>query len=257
MTFFGFTELTILGMTFSAPLLYVALILIFVSIYASLSGMWGVAITDAFQFVIAMIGTITLAVIAVQMPEIGGISGLKARLPEWIFQFTPSVGGAGDGSVEGVLKLTVASFIAYIGIQWWASWYPGAEPGGGGYIAQRMMSAKDEKHSLFATLFFNIAHFGIRPWPWVVVALVSLVMFPELDMAHKGDGFVMVMKECLPHGLLGFLLAAFLAAYMSTISTHLNWGTSYIINDFYRRFCKKDGDEKHYVLISRIFTIFL
>ena len=256
LTFLGSHGFTLFGMTFSAHLLWVGLILVLVSVYSSMSGLWGVAVTDSFQFTLAMAGTIALAIMAVKMPEIGGIAGLKAKLPEWIFRFTPAIGDKTQ-SISGVMQLTLASFIAYIGVQWWASWYPGSEPGGGGYIAQRMMSAKDEKHSLFATLFFNVAHYCIRPWPWILVALVSLVLFPNLDAAHRGQGFVMVMKKCLPPGLMGLLLASFLSAYMSTISTQLNWGTSYFLNDFYRRFIKKEEDEKHYVAVSRVFTVIL
>jgi len=259
-TFFGVNELTVnlgfMDFTFSAWLLLVGVIMFLVSIYSSLSGLWGVAITDAFQFVLAIIGTIILAFIALGIPEVGGIAGLKEQLPEWALEFTPEVGAqAGGGS--NVLALTVGAFIAYIGVQWWASWYPGAEPGGGGYVAQRMMSAKDEKHSLFATLWFMIAHYCLRPWPWIIVGLVSVVLYPNLPVAEKGDGFVMVMRDYLPNGLLGLLLASFFAAYMSTIATHLNWGTSYILNDFYRRFVKKKETEKHYVLISRIVTVLI
>jgi Na+/proline symporter len=254
LTFFGIKELSFLGFHFQAALLWVGLILLIVAVYSSMAGLWGVAITDTFQFIVAMGGTIALAVIAVNVPEIGGVAGLKEKLPEWAFEFTPTVGQQGT-SVGGVLTMTVAAFIAYIGVQWWSSWYPGADPGGGGYIAQRMMSAKDEKHSLFATLWFMIAHFAIRPWPWIMVALVSLVLYPELDLAHKGDGFVMVMRDFLPAGLLGLLMAAFLAAYMSTIATQLNWGASYIVNDFYRRFIRAEGEEKYFVRVSRITTI--
>ncbi len=256
MTFFGIREISILGFTFSSHLLVVGLIMFVVAIYSSMAGLWGVSITDAFQFTMAMVGTITLAVIALNIPEIGGISGLKAKLPEWVFEFTPALGAPSVG-VGGVLSLTLAAFIAYIGIQWWASWYPGAEPGGGGYVAQRMMSAKNEKHSLLATLWFTIAHYAVRPWPWIIVALVSLVLYPNLDVASKGNGFVMVMRDYLPAGLLGLLLAAFLAAFMSTISTQLNWGTSYIVNDFYRRFVRRKADEKSYVRVSRITTIII
>lgn len=256
LTLFGIQKISFLGFTFSSHLLLVGLIMFVVALYSSMAGLWGVSITDAFQFVMAMAGTITLAVIALQIPEIGGVSGLKARLPEWVFHFQPTI-GASSSATGGILSLTLAAFIAYVGVQWWASWYPGAEPGGGGYVAQRMMSAKNEKHSLLATLWFIIAHYAVRPWPWIIVALVSLVLYPDLNMASKGNGFVMVMRDFLPAGLLGLLLAAFLAAFMSTISTQLNWGTSYIVNDFYRRFFKRKRDEKYYVRISRITTIVL
>ncbi|MCH7521524.1 MAG: Na+:solute symporter [Candidatus Marinimicrobia bacterium] len=254
LTFFGIAGVSFLGFEFSAALLWVGLIMFLVAVYSSMAGLWGVAITDTFQFVVAMGGSIALAVIAVNDPAIGGVAGLKAQLPEWLFEFTPTIGGS-SATIGGALTMSFAAFIAYIGIQWWASWYPGADPGGGGYVAQRMMSAKDEKHSLFATLWFIIAHYAIRPWPWIIVALVSLVLYPDLDMAHKGDGFIMVMRDLLPPGMLGLMLAAFFAAYMSTIATQLNWGASYLVNDFYRRFIRPDGEERDYVRMARIATL--
>lgn len=237
-------------------ILYVGLCMLITAGYSALSGLWGVAVTDAFQFILAMGGCIVLAVIVVNAPQIGGIDGLQAKLPDWALKFTPQISSEAPVSeTGGALALTISSFFAFIAIQWWASWYPGAEPGGGGYIAQRMMSAKDEKNSLFATLFFQIAHYCIRPWPWIIVGLCSLILYPDLSHADKGLGFVKAMNDFLPVGLKGLLLAAFFAAYMSTISTHLNWGTSYFINDFYKRFVKKDGSEKSYVTVSRIMTI--
>jgi len=237
-------------------LFFVGGCMLLTAFYSALSGLWGVAVTDAFQFVLAMIGCIILAVLVVNEPQIGGISGLKEKLPDWAMKFTPVISDESPvASAGGILAMSVSSFLAFIGIQWWASWYPGAEPGGGGYVAQRMMSAKDEKNSLFATLFFQIAHYGIRPWPWIIVGLCALVLYPDLSHADKGLGFVKAMNDFLPVGLKGLLLAAFLAAYMSTIATHLNWGTSYFINDLYRRFLVKDKSEKYYVGISKIMTI--
>jgi solute:Na+ symporter, SSS family len=226
------------------------------AIYSALSGLWGIAVTDAFQFTLAMIGCIILAILVVNEPQVGGISGLMDKLPPQTFNFLPDI--TSDSAVSdtaGILAITISSFLAFIGIQWWASWYPGAEPGGGGYIAQRMMSAKDEKNSLFATLFFQIAHYGLRPWPWIIVGLSALVLYPDLSAEDKGLGFVYAMNDFLPVGLKGLLLAAFFGAYMSTISTHLNWGTSYFINDFYRRFINKNDKEKKYVTASRLMTI--
>jgi len=240
----------------SNAILYVGLCMLMTAGYSALSGLWGVAVTDAFQFILAMGGCIILAVIVVNSPQIGGIDGLQAKLPDWALRFTPQISSETPVSdTGGALAMTISSFLAFIGIQWWASWYPGAEPGGGGYIAQRMMSAKDEKNSLFATLFFQIAHYCLRPWPWIIVGLCSLILYPDLPHADKGLGFVKAMNDFLPVGLKGLLLAAFFAAYMSTISTHLNWGTSYFINDFYKRFIKKDGSEKSYVMVSRLMTI--
>jgi SSS family solute:Na+ symporter len=246
------------GISRSEVMLYVALALILTAIYSALSGMWGVAVTDAFQFVLAMFGTTVLAFVVLDLPQVGGISGLTSQLPEWTLRFTPVVGEDGsEASAGGALALTVAAFLAFVGVQWWASWYPGAEPGGGGYIAQRMMSAKDEKHSLFATLWFTIAHYCVRPWPWILVGLATLVLYPELSPSDKKLGYVYAMRDYLPAGLKGMLVASFFAAYMSTIATQLNWGTSYVINDFYKRFVNRSAEEKKLVLVSRITTILL
>ena len=280
---------------YDAFLLVVILVFI-ITIYASASGLLGTSRTDSFQFVFAMMGTIVLAVIVVQLPQIGGMAQLKTKLAPQVIDFFPRIGDiSAEGITGGVLSLSIGAFIAHMGLQWWASWYPGADPGGGGYVAQRMMSAKDEKHSLFATLWFNIAHFTLRPWPWILVALAALVILPReqnpqilqqenpvlyeqvvqvheeqsllsenRDQAFKdfyeryentvdpGIMYPKLMVMFLPVGLLGMLIAVFLAAYMSTIASQLNWGTSYIINDFYRRFIKKDAPEKHYVFISRV-----
>lgn len=243
------------GIDESLVMLYVFGCMILVAVYSAISGLWGVVITDAFQFFIAMFGCIVLAIIVVNSPQIGGIAGLKQNLPDYAFEFFPTISDV--PSAAGMLSMSLFSFLAYIGIIWWASWYPGSEPGGGGYVAQRMMSAKDEKHSLFATLFFQIAHYAIRPWPWILVGLASLVLYPDLSDSQKGMGFIYAMRDFLPAGLKGLLVAAFFAAYMSTIATQLNWGTSYIINDFYKRFVTKDKTESHYVLSSRIATIIL
>ncbi len=242
------------GVPASQVRFYVFGCMILVALYSALSGLWGVAVTDAVQFVIAMAGTIILAILVINLPQVGGIDGLKDKLPDWLFRFTPQV-GVTEAGYGGVLSLTVGAFIAYILIQWWACWYPGAEPGGGGYIAQRMMSAKDEKHALLATLWFTIAHYCIRPWPWIIVGISTLVLYPSLGSGEKRLGYVYTMRDFLPAGLKGLLVSAFFAAYMSTIATQLNWGTSYVINDFYKRFIKKNASEKHYVLISRITTL--
>lgn len=238
------------------PEIAIVALVVFTAVYSGMSGLWGVSITDAVQFIIAMGGCIVLAVLAMDSPAVTAAGGLRHALPSWMFDFFPTWDStaASSGSATGAYALPFASFAAMAFVQWWSSWYPGAEPGGGGYIAQRMMSAKDEKHSLLATLWFTIAHYCVRPWPWIIVGLVSMVMFPNLPASQKEDGFVHVMNAVLPAGLKGLLIAAFLAAYMSTLSTHLNWGTSYLINDCYKRFLKTDGDEGHYVLVSRIVT---
>jgi solute:Na+ symporter, SSS family len=252
-TVFGQTSFSLPGVTISAPMAIVGFLIIFVAVYSLVSGLWGVAVTDAFQFFIAIGGTIVLAVYALDMPEIGGIAGLREQLPAETFRFTPTIGQTVEG--VGVFALSFSAFVAYIGVQWWSSWYPGSEPGGGGYVAQRMMSAKDEKHALFATLWFTIAHYCLRPWPWIITALVSLVLYP--DLVNSREGFVMVMRDVLPPGVLGLLFAAFLAAFTSTFAAHLNWGSSYLINDFWRRFIRPDGTERYYVLVSRIATLIL
>ncbi|MBL4753363.1 MAG: Na+:solute symporter [Flavobacteriales bacterium] len=232
--------------------------------YSVLSGLWGVAITDVIQFIIAMTGCIILAVIVVNSDKIGGITGLKERLPAGSLNFFPTLKGSTASEVVSTLSLSVGAFFAYVSVQWWASWYPGAEPGGGGYIAQRMMSTKSEKHSIFATLFFQIAHYCIRPWPWIIVGLCCLILYPDLGADDKKLGYVMAMKEFLPVGLKGLLIVAFLAAYMSTISTQLNWGASYLTNDLYKRFIRpessfadQDKVQSHYVNAGRVFTVLI
>ena len=235
--------------------LYVFGCMTIVAIYSALSGLWGVVVSDAFQFILAMTGCIILAIIVVNLPQVGGIAGLKKSIPGFAFNFFPQVTDV--SSVAGAFALTLSSFFAYIGIVWWASWYPGAEPGGGGYVAQRMMSAKNEEHSLLATLFFQVTHYAVRPWPWIVVGLCTLVLYPELAEDEKRMGFIYAMNDFLPVGLKGMLVAAFFAAYMSTIATQLNWGASYLINDFYKRFIKTNAGEKHYVKFSRLATLLL
>ena len=237
-------------------LIYVGLCMLVTAVYSALSGLWGVAVTDAFQFILAMIGCIVLAVIVVNSDQIGGIAGLQSKLPDWALKFTPVINSESENiTTAGVFAISLSSFLAFIAIQWWASWYPGSEPGGGGYVAQRMMSAKDEKHSLLATFFFQVAHYTIRPWPWILVGLSAIILYPDLSINDKGLGYVKTMNDFLPVGLKGLLLAAFFAAYMSTIATHLNWGTSYFINDFYRRFIRNHSSEKHYVLTARVMTM--
>ena len=229
-------------------------------IYSATSGLWGVLVTDLLLFVISMIGSVAAAVYALRLPEVGGLSGLMAH-----------------GNVTGKLSFlpdfsdpttAAAVFIVPIAVQWWSTWYPGAEPGGGGYTAQRMLAAKDEKHAMQATLWFNVAHYALRPWPWILVALASLIVYPTLsDLAAAfpnvdpsvigNDLAYPAMLVFLPHGLLGLVVASLAAAYMSTISTHLNWGASYIVDDVYRRFVAPDRAEKDYVRVARVSTVAL
>jgi len=228
--------------------------LAFTGIYTSLSGLWGVVVTDFIQFALAMLCAIALAWFALRLPEVGGIDGLQAALPESTFRFLPTIGTNGIDAVQ-TIALPLASFIAFLGVQWWASWYPGSEPGGGGYVAQRMMSTQNERHSLIATLWFTVAHYCLRPWPWILVGLASLVLYP--DITDREAGYVMVIRDHVPAGWRGLILAGFFAAYMSTIGTQLNWGCSYVINDFYRRFIKSNASEAHYVRASRLTTLLL
>ena len=242
----------IIVLTFNLPdtgtskVLVVLACMLIAGIYCALSGFWGVVITDLVQFGMAMIGSIVLAVIAVT--KIGGIGVLKTKLTEMhgashsILNFFPDF-GAGE--------MAILTFGVYLGVQWWAA--NGAD--GGGYIAQRMFAAKDERNTLLATLWFNIAHYTLRPWPWILVALVSMVVYPNLSDPEAG--YPKLMLEYLPPGLLGLMLTAFLAAFMSTIDTHLNWGASYLVNDFYKRFFKPEADDRHYVVASRISVVLI
>ncbi|MEK7703547.1 MAG: sodium:solute symporter family protein, partial [Myxococcota bacterium] len=243
------------GVPRASVLLYVGGALLITAGYSALSGLWGVAVTDLFQFALAMAGTTVLAVVVLGQPEIGGLAGLIDKVPAWSLRLTPAIGQAAQDESGGALALSFWAFVALVSVPWWASWYPGSEPGGGGYVAQRMMSAKDEKHALFATLWFTIAHYCLRPWPWILVGLATLVLYPQLPMADKRLGYVYAMRDYLPVGLRGLLVASFLAAYMSTIATQLNWGTSYVINDVYKRFVKPQADERDLVRISRLATL--
>lgn len=246
----------VLGVTKTEALLIVLGMIALTSFISTLSGLWGVLVTDVVQFFIKMGMVIVLAVAAVN--AVGGMDALRAKLAEIdasrqaagssgsILSFVPDVGSA---------WMPVITFVVYIGVQWWATWYPGAEPGGGGYVAQRMFSAKDERHSLLATLWFNIAHYAIRPWPWILVGLASVILYPQLE--DKESGYVKVMIDYLPPYLRGLMLAGFAAAYMSTIATQLNWGASYLINDFYRRFIRPEASERHLVRASQLATILI
>ena len=231
-------------------------------LYSVLSGLWGVVVTDAVQFVIAIVGSIALAWFAVD--AVGGLAALKAGLAT----ATPagSTQPFGDAATamwpdgSALWMLPAITLVTYLCVNWWASWYPGAEPGGGGYVAQRIFSARTERDGVLATLWFNVAHYALRPWPWIIVALCSLVLYregvtnPETGLIDPAFGYVQVMNDYLPAGFRGLLLASFAAAYMSTISTQMNWGSSYIVNDFYRRFIRTDATEGHYVFASRVAT---
>ncbi len=229
-------------------------------IYSTLGGLRGILLTDFFQFVISMIGAVGAAIILINMPDIGGISELVHNA-----KVAPKLSLLPDISDTDAL---ITLLILPLAVQWWSVWYPGAEPGGGGYIAQRMLSAKSERGALKATMFFNAAHYALRPWPWILVALASLVIFPDLASLRekfphvdpdivKNDFAYPAMLSYLPNGFLGLVVASLIAAFMSTISTHLNWGSSYIVNDFYKRFVNQKAGDKELVLAGRISTVCL
>jgi Na+/proline symporter len=230
------------------------------ALYSATSGLWGVVVTDLLLFAVAMIGSVTAAWYALAQPEVGGMVGLFSH---------PAVEGK-LGLLPDFTDWRTAStvFIIPIAVQWWSTWYPGAEPGGGGYVAQRILAARNESQAMKATLWFNIAHYALRPWPWIIVALASLVVYPTLDSIQaafpgvdptivRHDLAYPAMLIFLPSGLLGLVVASLAAAYMSTISTHLNWGASYMVDDVYRRFVAPEQDEKHYVTVGRIATVVL
>ena len=244
-----------LGLSPTQTLLIASIVTV---VYSSLGGLKGVLLTDFFQFFIAMIGSFGAAYYILDLPEVGSLSNLLSHeVVATKLNFLPDFSDP---------NMYIPLFIMPIAIQWWATWYPGAEPGGGGYIAQRMLSAKDEKHAIGATLFFNIAHYALRPWPWIIVALASLVVFPnvaDLQVAFPhipadkiGDDLAYpAMLSFLPTGMVGIVLASLIAAVMSTLSTHLNWGSSYIVNDFYLRFVKPEATDKQLVAVGRISTV--
>ncbi|KAF0140782.1 MAG: Na+/solute symporter [Stygiobacter sp.] len=236
-------------------------------VFATHSGLWGVLVIDMIQFFIKMTAVIAAAYFALQLPQVGGLSGLVDKLS--------NVKGPGNINYLNILPdftsnwdIAVAVFIMPIAVQWWAVWYPGAEPGGGSYIAQRMLASKSEKDALGAVLFFNVAHYVLRPWPWILVGLASIIVypdlkdiqtaFPNLDPKLLGHDIAYpAMLKFLPVGFIGLMVGGLIAANSSTILTHLNWGASYLVHDFYRRFIKTDATEKHYVFAGRIATVFL
>jgi Na+/proline symporter len=242
-----------------------AVCLVFTAIYVTIGGLWGVLVTDLLQFVVKMTMAIVLAVACVA--SVGGIPSLLAKLARRD-ALLAQVHAAGSHAHDVLAFfptsdqawLPLLTFFTYIGVQWWASSYPGAEPGGGGYIAQRIFSAKSENDSLLATLFFNVAHYALRPWPWILVALAALVFYPHGVRGPDGQvddelNYIQAMIDHLPAYLRGLMIAGFLSAYMSTMGTHLNLGASYLTNDIYRRFIKPGASERHYVRASRVATL--
>jgi Na+/proline symporter len=229
-------------------------------IYSATSGLWGVVVTDLLLFVIALVGSLAAAYYSLQQPEVGGLTGLVSHpalqdklslLPD----FTD-------------WRAALPVFVIPLAVQWWSTWYPGAEPGGGGYVAQRMLAARNERESMLSTLWFNVAHYALRPWPWIIVALCSVIVYPSLESIVsrfpnldpsivRHDLGYPAMLVFLPHGLLGLVVASLAAAYMSTVSTHLNWGASYVVDDVYRRFVNPHKSEQYYVAVGRASTILL
>lgn len=246
-----------LGLT---PIQTLAIASVVTVLYSSLGGLRGVLITDFFQFILAMIGTVWAANILLDLPQVGGLENLLAN--QEVASLTNFLPDFSD--TEALIPLLIIP----LAVQWWSVWYPGSEPGGGGYIAQRMLAAKDEQNAMGATLLFNISHYALRPWPWIIIALCSVVVFPNLDSIQQAfphiDASIInddlaypAMLTFLPAGLLGLVIASLVAAFMSTISTHLNWGSSYVVHDFYQRFVKPEATEKELVMVGRISTVLL
>ncbi len=233
----------------------------FTGLYVALGGLWGVLWTDLFQFILKM--AIVIAVAWYAISAIGGMHVMLDKLGAMRAAAGPTASDplsffpdfSRPFTFQALWALPVITFTVYMGLQWWAFWYPGAEPGGGGYIAQRIFSAKDERQGLLSVLWFNIAHYALRPWPWILAGLAVIVLYPGLE--HPEPAYMRIVTEHMPHALRGIVFAGFMAAFMSTVATQLNWGASYLVADFYRRFVKKDGNEKHYVNISRLATVLL
>ncbi|WP_108870090.1 sodium:solute symporter family protein [Aquimarina aquimarini] len=230
------------------------------TVFSSLGGFRGVIYTDFVLFFVAIVGAVGASYYLVNLPEVGGLSNMITH-PNVSDKLSFFPDFSNTEALIGILIIPLA-------VQWWSSWYPGAEPGGGGYIAQRMLAAKNENHAIGATFFFNIMHYALRPWPWILVALASLVVYPDIASIQEAfpnveasklgnDLAYSAMLTKLPAGLLGLVLASLGAAYMSTLSTHLNWGSSYIVNDFYKQQIKKDASEKELVNVGRITTVIL
>src|SRR5436190_18756018 len=243
-----------LGLDATGALWALLAMLVFTAFYTTLAGLWGVLVTDLVQFVLKMGMVVALAYFAVR--AVGGLDALESKI-----RALDAASGAGSRlaffpATDSAWMPAITLFV-YLGVNWWASWYPGAEPGGGGYVAQRIFSARNERHGLYATLWFNIAHYAVRPWPWILTALASLVLYPTLVDRESGYVRTLMDPAVFPPALRGIMLAAFAAAYMSTIGTQLNWGASYVVNDVYRRFIRRNGSEREYVVASQLVTVAL
>ena len=257
----GLHDVRILGLTVSGEVVAVGICFVITVAYSAGAGMWAVLWTDLVQFVIKMTAVIILAVYAVR--AVGGMGALKAGLATHFgsadaalsvipVRITPT-------GIEAYAWMPLLALFVFLSVQWWAAWYPGAEPGGGGYIAQRIFSAKTERDGVLATLFFNVAHYAIRPWPWIITGLCTVLLYPAgIGPTHDHEAaYVQAFVDLLPTPWRGFMMAGFAAAYMSTVGTQLNWGASYLVNDFYKRFLNRTATEKHYVAVSRLTTVLL
>jgi Na+/proline symporter len=252
----------ILGISLGVnPYVAVGICFVITVAYSVAAGMWAVLWTDLVQFVIKMTAVIVLAVFAVQ--KVGGIAALKTGVAAHFGSETAALSvlpvSAGNGGIHAYVWMPAITIGVFLFVQWWAAWYPGAEPGGGGYVAQRIFAAKTERDGVLATLFFQVAHYAVRPWPWIITGLATILLYPQGVMVNgvrdHEAAYVQAFVDLLPTGWRGFMLAGFAAAYMSTVATQLNWGASYLVNDFYRRFLRKDASERHYVNVSRWATI--
>ena len=240
-----------------SPVVAVGICFVITVAYAVAAGLWAVLWTDLIQFVIKMAAVIVLAIYSVK--AVGGMDALIAGVSKHFGSEAAALSvlpvSVTPNGLEAYAWMPLLALAVFLSMQWWAAYYPGAEPGGGGYVAQRIFSAKTERDGVLATLFFQVAHYALRPWPWIVTGLATVILYPTLQ--DKEAGYVHAFVDLLPTPWRGFMLAGFAAAYMSTIGTHLNWGASYLVNDFYKRFVKKNESEKHYVNVGRAATIFL
>src|SRR5687768_11028661 len=240
-----------------SPFVAVGICFVITVAYAVAAGLWAVLWTDLIQFVIKMSAVIVLAIYSVK--AVGGMDSLIAGVSRHFGSETAALSvlpvSVTPNGLEAYAWMPLLALAVFLSMQWWAAYYPGAEPGGGGYVAQRIFSAKTERDGVLATLFFQVAHYALRPWPWIVTGLATVILYPTLQ--DKEAGYVHAFVDLLPSPWRGFMLAGFAAAYMSTIGTHLNWGASYLVNDFYKRFVRKEESEKHYVSVGRIATVLL
>jgi Na+/proline symporter len=257
----GLRDVNLLGFNVSGEVIAVGICFIITVAYSAGAGMWAVLWTDLVQFVIKMSAVIVLAVYAVR--AVGGMDKLKDGLTTHFGSADAALSvlpvKIGPTGIEAYAWMPLLALAVFLSVQWWAAWYPGAEPGGGGYVAQRIFSAKTERDGVLATLFFNVAHYAIRPWPWIITGLCTVLLYPAgIGPTHDHEAaYVQAFVDLLPTPWRGFMMAGFAAAYMSTVGTQLNWGASYLVNDFYKRFLNRTATEKHYVAISRWATIFL